>query len=66
MGGIRACGGHASVDEVLQNFEGAGCERNVAVRVKRSWVTIALDDRDFQTDGTTVRRRTRLKKESRR
>ena len=39
-------GGNASVNEVLENFESAGCERNGAVRVKRSGVTIALDDRD--------------------
>ena len=39
-------GGNASRDQVLKNFESAGCERNGAVRVKRSRVTIALDDRD--------------------
>ena len=39
-------GGNASINQVLENFEGAGCERNGSVRVKRSRVTIALDDRD--------------------
>ena len=39
-------GSNASVNEVLENFESAGCERNGAVRVKRGGVTIALDDRD--------------------
>ena len=42
-------GGNASINEVLENFESAGCERNGAVRVKRSRVTIALDDRDDET-----------------
>ena len=55
---------------MLKNFESAGYERNGAVKVKISRVTIALDDwttrLDFQADGTTVRRRTRLKKGSRR
>ena len=37
---------NANIHQVLKNFEGAGCERNGAVRVKRSGVTIALDDRD--------------------
>ena len=36
------CGGQCEP----KNFEGAGCERNGAVRVKRSGVPIALDDRD--------------------
>ena len=31
---------------MLENFESAGCERKGSVRVKRSRVTIALDDRD--------------------
>ena len=39
-------GRNASINKVLENFESAGCERNGAVRVKRSRVTIALDDRD--------------------
>ena len=43
---MEKCGGNASVNQVLENFEGAGCERNGAVRVKRSGATIALDDRD--------------------
>ena len=38
--------GLSCVNQVLENFEGAGCERNGAARVKRSRVTIALDDRD--------------------
>ena len=38
--------GDASTNQVLENFEGGGCERNGAVRVKRSRVTIALDDQD--------------------
>ena len=42
-------GGNASINQVLENFESAGCERNGAVRVKRSRVTIALDDRDDET-----------------
>ena len=42
-------GGNASIDQVLKNFESARCERNGAVRVKRSGVTIALDDRDDET-----------------
>ena len=37
-------GGNASINQVLENTERAGCERNGAVRVKRSRVTIALDD----------------------
>ena len=39
-------GRNASINQVLENFESAGCERNGAVRVKRSRVAIALDDRD--------------------
>ena len=39
-------GGNASVNEVLEKFESARCERSGAVGVKRSGVTIALDDRD--------------------
>ena len=39
-------GGNARVNEVLEKFESARCERNGAVGVKRSGVTIALDDRD--------------------
>ena len=39
-------GGNASANEVLKKFESARCERNGAVGVKRSGVTIALDDRD--------------------
>ena len=40
-------GSNANIDQVLKNFDdGAGCERNGVVRVKRSRVTIALDDRD--------------------
>ena len=40
-------GSNASIDQVLKNFDdGAGCERNGVVRVKRSRVTITLDDRD--------------------
>ena len=31
---------------MLEKFESARCERNGAVGVKRSGVTIALDDRD--------------------
>ena len=34
-------GGNASVNEVLEKTKSAGCERNGAVRVKRSRVTIA-------------------------
>ena len=63
-------GGNASVNEVLEKFESARCERNGAVGVKRSGVTIALDDGDdkagLPSGRTTERRRTRLKKESRR
>ena len=40
----------ASVNQVLENFEGAGYERNGAVRVKRSRVTMALDDRDDEAE----------------
>ena len=32
-----------------KTLKGARCERNGAVRVKRSRVTIALDDRDDET-----------------
>ena len=39
-------GGNASVNEVLKKFESARRERNGAVGVKRSGVTISLDDRD--------------------
>ena len=39
-------GGNASVNEVLKNFESARRERNGAVRIKRSGVTISLDDRN--------------------
>ena len=39
-------GGNASINEVLEDCKSAGCERNGAVRVKRSRVTIALDDQD--------------------
>ena len=42
-------GGDACIDQVLKNFESAGCERNGAVRVKRSRVTIAFDERDNET-----------------
>ena len=37
---------NASINQVLENFESVGCERNGAIRVKRSGVTIALDDRN--------------------
>ena len=63
-------GRNASIDQVLENFESAGGERNGTIGVKRSGATVALDDRndhlDFQADGTTAKRKTRLKKESRR
>ena len=39
-------GGNASVNEVLKKFESAGRERNGAVGIKRSGVTISLDDRN--------------------
>ena len=37
---------NANIIQMIENFENVGCERNGAVRVKRSRVTIALDDRD--------------------
>ena len=39
-------GGNASVNEVLKKFESARRERNGAVGIKRSGVTITLDDRN--------------------
>ena len=39
-------GGNASVNEVLKKFESARRERNGAVRIKRSGVTISLNDRN--------------------
>ena len=62
-------GANASICQVFENFESAGGERNGTMGVKRSGVTIALDDRNDQAgqaDGTTAKRKTRLKKESRR
>ena len=51
---------------VLDNFEIARCERNGTTGIKWGRVTIALDDRTSQVDGTTPKRKTRLKKEGRR
>ena len=39
-------GRNASIDQVLENFESAGCERDGTIGIKRGRVTIALDDRN--------------------
>ena len=44
---VEKCGGgFASVNEVLKKFESARRERNEAAGIKRSGVTISLDDRN--------------------
>ena len=54
---------NASMDQVLENFESGGGGRNGTIGVKRSGVTIAGTTRlDFQADGTTAKRKTRLTK----
>ena len=57
---------NASINEVLENFKGARGERNGTIGVKRGGVTIALVDRNNQAGLPTAKRKTRLKKESRR
>ena len=61
--------GNASIDQVLEKFESARCERNRTIGIKGgspSRLMTGMMRLDFQADGTTARRRTRLKKESKR
>ena len=66
----RMVGRTASVNEVLEKFESAGCERNGRNESREvgspSRLLNGTTKLDFQEDGNTARRRTRLKKESRR
>ena len=39
-------GRNASIDQMLEEFESARCERNRTIGIKGGGVTIALDDRD--------------------
>ena len=39
-------GRNASIDQVLEKFESARCERNRTIGIKGGGVTVALDDRD--------------------
>ena len=61
--GIHKAAGHSVPTETalgrLKNYEGAGCERNGAVRIKRSRVTIGVDDRDDEAGLPSGRKESR-------
>ena len=44
--GVKAMERNKSIDQVLENFESAGGERNGTIGVNRSGFTIALDDQN--------------------